>query len=170
MNLHAALGTLLYALLVLWLSAGFADWLCHRATHIERTSGPRESSLHLLLIALVAAPVIAGLYLEITAPVLAFMLTCALAHQACSLWDTAYSQPRRHISPPEQMVHGFLDQLPLFALVIVALLHADALHEPRWEISARLQAPPFRTLILAAFAASALLILEEWQRGHRARG
>src|ERR1700754_1847891 len=32
-------GMLMYFLLPLWLAAGFADYLCHRATAIERTSG-----------------------------------------------------------------------------------------------------------------------------------
>ena len=34
---------LMYFILPLWLAAGFADWLCHRATHIETTTGAKES-------------------------------------------------------------------------------------------------------------------------------
>ena len=37
-------GMLMYFVMPLWLAAGFADYLCHRATHIERTSGWKESS------------------------------------------------------------------------------------------------------------------------------
>jgi hypothetical protein len=37
---------LMYFVLPLWLAAGFADYLCHRATHIEETSGWKESVLH----------------------------------------------------------------------------------------------------------------------------
>ena len=36
-------GLLMYFVLPLWLAAGFADYLCHRAVHIEKTSGWRES-------------------------------------------------------------------------------------------------------------------------------
>jgi hypothetical protein len=39
---------LMYFILPLWLAAGFADYLCHRAAHIEQTSGVKESILHLL--------------------------------------------------------------------------------------------------------------------------
>jgi hypothetical protein len=39
---------LMYFVLPVWLAAGFADYLCHRASHIERTSGWKESLLHLL--------------------------------------------------------------------------------------------------------------------------
>src|SRR5690349_23947212 len=33
---------LMYFVLPLWLVAGFADYLCHRAAHIETTSGAKE--------------------------------------------------------------------------------------------------------------------------------
>jgi hypothetical protein len=36
-------GVLTYFVLPLWLVAGFADYLCHRASHIEQTSGAKES-------------------------------------------------------------------------------------------------------------------------------
>jgi hypothetical protein len=39
---------LMYFVLPVWLVAGFADWLCHRATHIESTTGAKESLIHLL--------------------------------------------------------------------------------------------------------------------------
>lgn len=34
---------LLWFVLPVWLIAGFADWLCHRATHIETTAGIKET-------------------------------------------------------------------------------------------------------------------------------
>jgi hypothetical protein len=40
---------LMYFVLPLWLIAGFADWLCHRASHIESTTGAKESLIHLLM-------------------------------------------------------------------------------------------------------------------------
>lgn len=33
---------LMYFIMPLWLAAGFADYLCHRAAHIEKTSGWTE--------------------------------------------------------------------------------------------------------------------------------
>jgi hypothetical protein len=35
---------LMYFILPVWLVAGFADWLCHRASHIETTTGRRNRS------------------------------------------------------------------------------------------------------------------------------
>jgi len=42
---------LLYFLVPLWLVAGVADWFCHCASHIESTTGVKESLLHLLMFA-----------------------------------------------------------------------------------------------------------------------
>jgi len=50
----------MYFVLPLWLAAGFADYLCHRASHIEATSGPKESALHLLQFAEMAIPTLAA--------------------------------------------------------------------------------------------------------------
>lgn len=58
---------LMYFVVPVWLMAGFADWLCHRATNIATTSGAKESVLHLLLFAEVAGPFLAALLLDINA-------------------------------------------------------------------------------------------------------
>jgi hypothetical protein len=39
MESGAAQAVLMYFVLPVWLAAGFADYLCHRATCIETTSG-----------------------------------------------------------------------------------------------------------------------------------
>jgi hypothetical protein len=62
-----AQATLLYFVLPLWLAAGLADYLCHRASHIEKTSGYKESLLHLLMFAEIAVPLLAALFFEINA-------------------------------------------------------------------------------------------------------
>src|SRR2546430_17694212 len=51
---------LMYFVLTLWLVAGFADYLCHRASRIATTSGPKESLIHLLMLAEVAVLVTAA--------------------------------------------------------------------------------------------------------------
>jgi len=61
---------LVYFVLPVWLAAGFGDYLCHRATHIERTSGWKESILHLLQFAEMALPILAALFLKITSGVI----------------------------------------------------------------------------------------------------
>ena len=88
-----------YGVLPLWLSAGAADWLCHRRTSIERTSGPGESVFHAVLYLQIAIPVLLALYLEINAAMLLLFALAVLAHMGTSWWDTTFSQPKRHIAP-----------------------------------------------------------------------
>jgi hypothetical protein len=56
---------LMYFILPVWLLAGFADWLCHRASHTETTTGPKESLIHLLMFAEVGVPLLAAMFLEV---------------------------------------------------------------------------------------------------------
>ena len=64
---------LMYVVLPLWLAAGFADYLCHRASHIEKTSGWKESLLHLAQFGEMAVPVLAAVFLEINSGVILIM-------------------------------------------------------------------------------------------------
>jgi hypothetical protein len=114
---------LLYYIVPLWLSAGVSDWICHRATHIEKTTGAKESLLHLLMLAEVSIPVLAALFLEITTPVAALMIVVFLLHEATALWDVSYAVTRREVTPIEQHVHSFLEMVPLMAISFLAVLH-----------------------------------------------
>jgi hypothetical protein len=168
MTMHELLWKVLaYGALPAWLLAGAADWLCHRRTAIERTSGSRESRMHLLLHVQIALPVLLGLWLEINAGLLAFMALCVIAHMITSLLDARFAQPLRYISPIEQQVHSWQEMLPLFALVCVALLHVDAWRDPEWLPTARTQPvpAPWRVLLPVAFAGGFAMILEEYLRG-----
>jgi hypothetical protein len=167
-NLPSLLVGLLCLMLPLWLLAGFGDWLCHRRSRIERTAGPRESALHILLYLLIAVPVIFGLFLSIDAPLLAFMAACVTAHMAVSLWDTAYAQPRRYISPVEQHIHSYQDTLPLFALALVVALRWDALATPAWSWSPRPHPLPWTWGVLLVLCAGFIMIIEELMRCVRA--
>jgi hypothetical protein len=170
MTLPSLLIGLLCLTLPLWLLAGFGDWLCHLRSQIQRTAGPWESALHLLLHLLIALPVALSLFLEIEAPLLLLMAVCVLAHMVVSLWDTSFAQPRRHISPLEQQIHSYLEMLPLFALALTAVLHWNAVVHPAWQWSKRLDPlPESWTLgVLVALLAGLLLIVEEWLRCVRA--
>jgi len=114
---------LMYFVLPLWLVAGFADYLCHRASDIESTSGAKESLLHLLQFAEMGVAVLAAMFLEINALVLLVMLVCFLLHEATALWDVTYAVATREVTPIEQHVHSFLEMLPLMGLVLIAVLH-----------------------------------------------
>jgi hypothetical protein len=168
--MNAAIWNVLgFGVLPLWLAAGAADWLCHRRTLIERTSGPRESLLHLLLFLEIVIPSLLASWIEINALLLTIMAAGVLAHMLTSWWDTSFAQPRRHIAPIEQQVHSWLEMLPLFALVLVALLHAPELTDPVWRLVPRDEAMPagWRIALLAGFGAGFAFILEEWWRGRR---
>lgn len=116
---------LMYFLIPLWVAAGVADWFCHRATHIEKTAGAKESVLHLLMLAEMGVPVLAALFLHINALVLLVMAVAYVVHEATALWDVSYAVSRRNVTPFEQHVHSFLEMIPLMALSVLALLHWD---------------------------------------------
>jgi hypothetical protein len=119
-------GMLMYFVLPLWLAAGFADYLCHRAGHIEETSGWRESVLHLAQFAEMAVPMLAALFLEITSSVILVMMIFLVLHEITAIWDVRYASARREVSPTEQHVHSVLEMLPLTALLLVIALHWPA--------------------------------------------
>jgi hypothetical protein len=161
---------LAFGALPAWLLAGFADWLCHRRSKIEITSGSRESAMHLLLHLEIAAPLLAALWLEINAGLLVLMTACVFAHFWTTLQDTRCAQPVRFISPFEQQVHSWMEMTPLFALVMVAVLNVDAWKQPEWLPVARKHPVPrpWIWLIPLALAGGFALIVEEYARGHRA--
>lgn len=119
-------GMLMYFVLPLWLAAGFADYLCHRAAHIEQTSGWKESALHLLQFAEMAVPVLAALFLEITSAIILVMIVCLILHEATAIWDVRYAAATREVTPTEQHIHSFLEMLPLMGLLLVVALYWPA--------------------------------------------
>lgn len=109
----------------LWVLSGLADWACHRATGIERTSGLPENLLHWLMFAEVGVAVTAMALLEINAAVLAIMAASFAVHEFTVAWDLRYTVRRRHVGVPEQMVHSFQEVFPLVALALLAVLAWD---------------------------------------------
>jgi hypothetical protein len=177
---EAAVSVLLYFILPLWLAAGFADYLCHRASSIELTSGYKESLIHLLMFSEVAVPLLAAIFLEINAAVIATMIIGFIAHQLTALWDVAFANDRRHVSPIEQQVHSFLELLPLAGMLIVIILHwpqflslwglgAEA---PRYSLALKQDPLPWAYVagfLSAVLAFELLPYLEELVRGWRYR-
>ena len=114
---------LVFVILPLWMAAGLADYLCHRATSIQTTSGTRELILHLVQFALVGIPISLALFLETNAGYFALAILFILLHHAVAAVDLVYANPRRHVAPREQMVHSFLEILPITALFLLAVLY-----------------------------------------------
>ena len=157
--------------LPLWLLAGVADYACHARMDLAHTSGRRESALHLLQLAEIGVPLLAFLFLEVTAATLLLMLAGVAAHTATSWRDIRYAAATRTIPPFEQYVHSFLNVLPWLALALVALLH--------WPVVAQLgdwglrwREPPFPVAVVAGVrAASAVLVVlpGAWEFLHASR-
>lgn len=163
---------LLWGLYPAWLLAGAGDYLCHRATDIEHTSGARESWLHLYQFITLWIAFAAAVLVNINVVVFGIVVALVIAHTVLAHVDVSYTDGRRHISPIEQFVHGFMNVLPLVAVALVGVLHWD-------EISASSGAPTFslrpfdlgRMLLVGSFAVlSGVPILEELARTYRHRG
>ena len=172
---------LLYFILPVWLLAGIADWFCHRATDIEHTTGAKESLIHLLMYGEIALPLLACLFLDINALIIALIIVAFIAHEATALWDVSYAITRRYVSPFEQHVHSFLEMIPLMAGAFVIVLHWPQFlalfgfgEEPA-RYALRWKHEPLPIAYVFAFLATALFLdllpyLEELWRGLRANG
>jgi len=103
----------------------------------------------------------------VTTALLALMVFCVLAHSAVSLWDTSFAQPRRHISPLEQMIHSHLEMLPVFGLALVIVMYWNVVMDPRWTLEPRSQPLPhaWTNTVLVLLVPGLLMILEELARG-----
>ncbi|MBA1144741.1 diguanylate cyclase [Mesorhizobium neociceri] len=170
---------LMYFVLPVWLAAGFADWLCHRATHIETTTGAKESLIHLLMFAEVGVPLLAAMFLEVNALVIAVMIVAFFIHEATAMWDVRYATSARTVGPVEQHVHSFLEMIPLMGIISVVSLHWGQFlalfgfgSEPaRYDIAWKQQQLPvsyIATVMIVILLFEFLLYLEEFVRGWRA--
>lgn len=171
---------LLYFVLPVWLIAGFADWLCHRSTGIETTTGLKETWIHILMFFEMGVPLLSALFLDVNALVIGFMMVLFFCHEATALWDVSYAVTARRVSPIEQHVHSFLEMVPLMALLLVISRHWSqflalfgAGDEPaRFEL--KLRADPLPEGYIIAVMTGILLLevlpyFEEYWRGKKAR-
>ena len=179
-NSEAAVLVLLYFVLPLWLAAGFGDYLCHRSSSIERTAGYKESLIHLLMFSEVAVPLLAAIFFEINALVIALMIAGFIAHQLTALWDLSFATNKRYVSPIEQQIHSLLEVLPLAAMLIVIILNWPQFlslwglgaETPRFRIALKPDPLPWSyvaTFLSAVLVFEVLPYLEELVRGWRFR-
>ena len=107
----------------LWAVAGFLDYLCHRASHIERATGMDESLLHWLMLLEVALPLALAIFFRINALVLAVMVICLIAHEITGYYDLKLAMATRRVTAFEHQVHSALEILPLTAMLLIMALH-----------------------------------------------
>ncbi|GAC1387936.1 MAG: hypothetical protein NVSMB31_01060 [Vulcanimicrobiaceae bacterium] len=116
---------LTYVIMPLWIVPGFMDWIYHRRSKIEKTSGTHESMIHALMMTSIGAPAIMGLLLEVDALVLCTFIAAFATHEALVIWDVAYASKRRDVTPSEQHCHSFLEVLPFMSLSFMLCQHWD---------------------------------------------
>jgi hypothetical protein len=170
---------LMYFILPLWLLAGFADWLCHRASHIETTSGAKESVFHLIMLAEMGLPLLAAIFLQVNAGIIAFMIAAFFLHEITALWDVSYAVTVRRISPIEQHVHSFQEMIPLMAILLLISRHWGQFQAlfgfgpetPRFDLAWKEEQLPV-TYVISIMTVVLLLevipFVEEFFRGLRA--
>jgi hypothetical protein len=136
---------ILYALLPLWGITGFIDWCCHRATHIESTSGLRESLIHSLMGLQLGIPIVLCLVFRVNVLALLICLAAFVAHEIAAHSDVDYATPRRRISIWEVHVHNYMATIPLYLLMLIAVLNWDVvlqLLRLEWRDGLRLESLP----------------------------
>jgi hypothetical protein len=162
---RATQNTILYGILPLWIVPGFLDYVFHRKSSIETTSGTHESLIHALQMTSIGVPTLMALFFEVNAAVIAASIGAAVLHEALTFWDIAYAEPLRRPEPNEQHVHSFLEVLPIMALTSLLTLHPAQTasvfgrgdQQPVWRL--RLKRPPLRRRYLAAVGAAVTTFL-----------
>jgi hypothetical protein len=161
---------LVWVLYPAWLVAGAGDYLCHRRTHIEETSGTPESWLHVAQFFLLFVALLFAVAFRPTVTTLVFVVLLTVLHSVISYVDVSYTIQHRYISPIEQLVHSFLDVIPLVAAALIVVLY--------WNIARENVTQPVMEFVSPSIGAAALLgsfvvlaglpIAEELWRTHRA--
>jgi hypothetical protein len=146
---------LMYAVFPLWVACGLADWACHRRTQIATTSGLKENLLHLLMFAQVGVGMLAVAFLEVNAAVLLIVAAVFVMHELTVYWDLHYTTPLRRVGPFEQMVHSFLELLPLVSLALLAVM---AWGPAMADFALRAKREPLPPAYLASGFAAAVLL------------
>lgn len=170
---------LLYAVMPIWSVAGFLDWLWHKQTRIETTSGTKESVMHLIMMAEAGAPILTDMFLEVNAGSLALMGAGWLLHEATVAWDVRYTLSRRKIYTREQITHSYMEKVPFDILVTFACLYPEQLlsllrlgsQRPDLKLRVRKKPVPlkdFIAIVAAMGLVSGLPHLEELWRCYRA--
>ncbi len=116
----------LYGCLPLWLIMGLMDYICHRRSKIEETSGLKESLYHAVMGVQIGVPIFLGLYFKINVLILLLMLAALVFHVWVAHCDVHYARSSREISMLELHVHSFLETLPFFTVALLVCINWEA--------------------------------------------
>ena len=129
---------LAYCGYLIWLSAGFADFVCHRRTDLPFTSGVAESTTHLLELALLALGVVLVLAFDVGRSILLVILVLVIAHAVVGYVDTRTAFARRRVVlPVEQHIHSVLDMAPIIAFAWIVITTWPAATSASWQLEPR---------------------------------
>jgi hypothetical protein len=155
-----------YVLFPIWLAAGFADWLFHRRTRIEITSGVRESILHAVMIAEMGVAVLVVLFLEINALTLLLLIGLYAIHEATVFSDLISAHHAREVPPLEQLGHGVMEAVPMAGLTALCIANWEQLAgligtaEGVVDFSLRWREAPFSlTTVVAVLTLSLIFVV-----------
>src|ERR1700761_7117205 len=114
---------LVYIVLPLWVLAGFADYLCHRASGMDHATGAKESLIHWVMVAEVGLPLALAVFFRINALLLLVMIVALVAHEITGYLDLKIAMATRKVTIFEHQVHSILEVVPLTALLMIMALH-----------------------------------------------
>lgn len=120
---------LLQNLVFLWIAMGFLDWVCHRKSKIEETTGLSESLFHLLQLFITAAGFAIAVFWPINVSTLFILSLLWSTHQFVTWIELSHVTGSRVITALEQMVHSFMEVLPLTAIMLLAVLMVGNIHQ-----------------------------------------
>lgn len=118
-------GFFLYVILPAWVIPGYGDYLCHKRSKIETTSGTLESITHSLMMGSIAVPTLLSLLFEINALTLTVSAGSTIFHELVVLWDVSYASTRRPPNVTEQHLHSFLEVLPILTFSFLMCLRPN---------------------------------------------
>jgi len=116
---------ILYVILPLWGITGFIDWVCHRATDIENTSGLKEALIHVLMGVQVAIPILVGILFEMNVLVFLICLAALAAHEIVAHHDVKHTMHLREISIWEVHAHNYLSTIPFYLIALIGVRNPD---------------------------------------------
>jgi hypothetical protein len=116
---------ILYVILPLWGVTGFIDWVCHRATDIENTSGVKEALIHVLMGVQVAIPIVVGILFEMNVLVFLICLAALVAHEVVAHFDVKTTMHVREISIWEVHAHNYLSTIPFYLIALIGVRNPD---------------------------------------------
>ncbi len=151
---------LAYCGYLVWLSAGFADFLCHRRTDLPHTSGVAESFTHLLQLGLLGMAIVVGLAFETGRTTTLVILALVVMHALVGYWDTRIAFDRKRVLlPVEQHIHSVLDMAPIIAFAWMVARGWPAVLSGDWQVAWRMPAVPVGAWIAVVLPAAVLCAL-----------